>query len=100
MKQIYDAAFGPTGIDKPEHLETYWWVDHSQGVHGYWSSSADAHDYVATNQDTVFVLNCETKVFVKPYHRRSDPSLRWIQTEQDGTEAGNLVTMAENHGKS
>lgn len=97
MKLIYDAAFAVNNGSKPEHLGEFWWKE-SDGTLGKWNNRETAHDYVAANPGTVEAMgkNGSTAI-VLAYHRVSDPSIRWIQTEADSTTKDNLITLAQQH---
>lgn len=97
MKLIYDAAFANNNGDQPEHLGEFWWKD-SSGTYGKWNSREVAHDYVVANPGTVEAAGKNgTTAIVLAYRRIQNPSIRWIQTEPDGTTEDNLITLARLH---
>jgi len=97
MKLIYDAAYAVINGNEPEHLGEFWWQE-SNGALGKWNSREVAHDYVAANPGTVEALGKNgSTAKVLAYHRKSNPDIRWIQTEADSTKEDNLITLANNH---
>jgi len=97
MKRIFDAAFAATNAqtgNHPSHIGRLWWVEGSQT--GSWTP-AEAHDYVVAHPDTAYVSEGSSTVYVKPYHRRDNPTHRWVQTQPDGVREDNLVTLAKRH---
>lgn len=96
MKRIYDAMFSDQGNSKHEHIEKLWWVEGSST--GTWTRN-QAYDYVVANPRTVYVSESDETALVYPYHRKSYPTIRWVQTKADGLLPDNLITLARRHKK-
>jgi len=101
MRRIYDAAFVPsTNGSHHSHLGTFWWVDKDDSnIKGVWHSREEAHEYVRTHYETVYVSEPGEWAWVYAYHSTSDPSVKWIQTEADGKLPDNLITLAKRHAQ-
>lgn len=96
MRRIYDAAFAAnTKQNHHLHLGKFWWVD-EKGNTGTWTRN-EAHDYVVAHPKMVYVKEGDASAWVEAYHYKSDPDIRWVQTDPDGKLKDNLITLARRH---
>jgi hypothetical protein len=98
MKRIYDAAFAnQTQQSHHVHLGKFWWID-EKGNTGTWTRK-EAYDYVDAHPKTVYVAEGNDSVYVYAYYYKDNPSIQWVQTQADGKQRDNLLTLAKRHAQ-